>query len=152
MICLISVHMIISVEATTIEITERPQMSIEGTVVQYICKTDSAFPYSPSILWYVDDTLGHGNDEYTVVNNLSHGEYHGTNTDSTLRFTTKRMINLKKVKCILGSDDKKFKEHFLNVKCKYLLVYIHKKVDLKGFHFCSKLLPKPIYVHFKQFM
>ena len=94
-------------------------MSIEGTEVQYICETDSAYPSSPSVLWYVDDTLAHENDEYTVVNNSLHGEHHGNKTDSTLRFTAKREMNMKKVKCILENDDKKLKEHFLNVTCKY---------------------------------
>ena len=99
-------------------------MSIEGTVVQYKCETDSANPYSP-VLWYLADTLVGDNDEYTVVNNKSHGEYHGKKIDSTLRFKTKREINMKKVTCILGNNDKQLKEHFLNVTCKYFLVNIH---------------------------
>ena len=99
-------------------------MSIEGTEVQYMCETDSAYPSSPSVLWYVDDTFVHVNDEYTVVNTSSQGEFHGNKVHSVLKFTTKREMNKKRVKCILGNDDTKLKEHSLNVKCKYVLVHI----------------------------
>ena len=104
--------MIISVEATTIEMAERPQMSTEGTVVQYMCQTDSAYPYSPSVLWYVGDKQAHVNDEYTVVNKQSHGEYHGNKTESTLWFTTKRVINLKKSSAFLGMMPKNLRNIF----------------------------------------
>ena len=97
--------MIISVNSTTIGLTEKPEAFIEGTVVHYMCETDSAFPYPPSILWFVDDTPVLANDEYTVVDNQLHGNYHGIKTDSTLRFTTKRAMNRKKVKCMLQYDN-----------------------------------------------
>ena len=98
--------------------TEKPEASIEGRVVQYVCETDSSCPYSPFVLWFVDDTPVLANDEYTVVDNRSHGNYHGSKTGSTLRFRTKRAMNMKKVKCMLQNDNKKFREHILNVKCR----------------------------------
>ena len=138
--------MAISVNATTIELTKKPEAFIEGTEVQYMCETDSAFPYPPSILWFVDDTPVLAKNEYTAVDNQSHGNYHGTKTHSTLRFTTKRAMNRKTVKCMLQNDHKKFEEHILNVKCKYLVAHILQKVDLNAFHFCSTLVPTILYL------
>ena len=126
--------MIISVEATTIEMIKRPQLSVEGKVAQYMCETDSAHPHSPSVLWYMDDTLVGVNDKYTIVDNTSLGENHGKKTDSTLRFTIKREMNMKKVTCVLGNDDKKMREHTLNVKCKYFSAYTPKD-GYTGFSF-----------------
>ena len=126
--CHTSRHMIISVEATTIEMTEKPQVAILGRVAQFMCKTDSAYPNTPSVLWYMDETLVSVNNNLNVVDDSSSGENHGQKTKSRLRFTIKREMNMQKIKCLLGNNVKKVKEHVLNIKCKYLQVHNCQKV------------------------
>ena len=126
--------MIISVEATTIGLTKAPLAAIEeGREAQYVCETDSAYPDSPSVLWYVDNAHAGINDEHTVVNKTLAGNYSGQKTISTLTLETSRGMNLKKVKCVLENDDTKLEERTLNIMCKYLLLHKYQKVDLKVF-------------------
>ena len=133
--------LIISVEATTIEMTKVPQVAIEEkNEAQYECETSSAYPEPPSVLWYVDDDPVGVNDEHTVENNPSSGDHHGQKTKSTLRLTTNREMNMKKVKCVLENDDTKFNEHSLNVTCKYLPVHIYQKLELKVFCFVKSTI------------
>ena len=118
--------MIISVEATTIEMTKVPQGAVEeGIEAQYECETDSAYPDPPSVLWYVDDNPVSVN----VVSNPSSGSYHGQKTRSTLRLTTERGMNMKEVKCVLDNDDTKLDQLKLNVTCKYLPVHMYQNVS-----------------------
>ena len=109
--------------ATTIEMIEQTQAAIEGTVSQFVCETDSAYPHSPSVLWYLRETPVGIDDEHRIMNTMSDGENHGQKIDSTLRLIVKREMNMRKVKCMLKNDDKKWREHTLNVMCKYNALY-----------------------------
>ena len=102
--------------------TKTPSLPVEeGEIVRYVCETDSACPDSPSILWFVDDDPVDFNDEHSVVNDPSPGDYNGQKTKNILILTTKREMNMKKVKCVLENDAKKFVEHNMNVTCKYVI-------------------------------
>ena len=139
MICHASGYMIISVEATRIEMTEEPEVGYEGRVANFVCETDSAYPYSPSVLWFVDETPVNTKNGFTVVNNPLNGENHGNKTYSILRFIRKREMNMKRIKCMLGNNVEKVEEHILNVKCEYSQLHVITK-GFKGFLFSSKSL------------
>ena len=116
----------ISVEATTIDMTNVPQLAVEeGSLAEYICVTGSSYPQPPTVLWFFNGMIANANDELTVNNHLP-GEYQGVKTKNILRFTAKRAMNMKKVKCVLENDDTKFNQHNLNVACKFLRVYLCK--------------------------
>ena len=116
---------IILVEATTTHMTKVPQQSVdESSVAEYVCETDSASPEPAIVLWHVDGVPVEANNGHTVENDPSPDDYHGQKTKSTLRLITKREMNKKKVKCVLGNDQTKFDDHNLNVTCKYLLVHV----------------------------
>ena len=109
----------ISVEATTIDMKNAPRAAIaEGAAAEYFCDTDSAYPNPPVVLWYVEDIPVDINNGHTIDNYTSPGDYHGKKTNSTLRLTTKREMNKKKVKCSLENNGTKLIEHYLNVRCK----------------------------------
>ena len=111
----------ISVGATVVKMAKSPQTPIEeGSAVEYVCQTDSAYPDPPVLLWYVDGVHVDINDEHATENStISLGDYHGLKTKSGLRLIAKRAMNKKIVKCVLENDDTKLKEHTLSVKCKY---------------------------------
>ena len=118
----------ISVEARTINMTKVPKVAVEeGSVAEYICVTDSAYPEPPGVLWFVNDMSVSVNDGYTVKK--SHpGDYHGLKTKGTLRLTANRWMNKKQVKCSMRNNATNFNEHTLNVTCKYLLLHIYQAV------------------------
>ena len=119
----------ISVEATTISMTKVPQVPIEeGSEAEYVCETDSSYPDPPVVLWHVDGVHVGINDEQATENSTtSPGDYHGQTTKSALKLTIKRMMNKKKVKCVLENDDTKLNEQTITVKCTYLLMHVYKK-------------------------
>ena len=130
--------MTISVNATTINMTRGAEQAIEeGSMAEYVCETDCAYPDPPSVLWYVDDKpVGLINGQKDPTNNfLSCKDYNGQKTSSTIQLTTKREMNKKNVKCALDNDDTKFSEHNLNITCKYYLVYINRVKSFKLFIF-----------------
>ena len=96
--------------------TKNAQLDVkEGSLSEYVCETDCAYPGPPIVLWYVADQPvdGHAN------NSILCKDYNGHKTNSTLRLTTTREMNTKIVKCALENDDTIFDEHNLNVTCKY---------------------------------
>ena len=115
-----------SVEATTTDMTKFPRQAVQEVYqVEYVCKTDSAYPEPPVVLWHLDDVPVDVYHENTVENKASRGQYYGQKTQSTLRFRAGKDMNKKKVKCVLGNDQTKFSEQNLTVLCKYLLVYVY---------------------------
>ena len=111
----------ISVEATSINMIGVSQLAVEeGSITEYICMTDSAYPEPPTVLWLMNDVSVSVNDAKTEQNTLP-GDFYGNKTKSTLRLKLKRGMNQKKLKCVLENDDTKWNEYNLNVTCKFML-------------------------------
>ena len=134
-------RMMISVEATTINMIQVPKLNIkEGQIAEFICVTDSAYPQPPVVSWLVNDEHVNENVGHVIVVTQP-GEYQGQKTKSTLILIAKRAMNNKKVKCTLGNDTMKFNEHSLNVVCKYLFITSDVFSFIHSFLYGVKLLP-----------
>ena len=95
----------------------------EGSVLDYVCETDYAYP-DPPVLWFMDDEPVDANYVHTEEHYLSPVTCHEQMTKSILTLKIKRHMNNKTVKCVLRNSSTKLSKHVLNVMCKYLLVDI----------------------------
>ena len=123
----------ISGNATAINMTKFPKEEFveEGSEAEYVCETNYACCTDPpAVLWFVGDESVNSNEEHNI-HSKSSSSNNGQMTKSTLRLTTNRTFNKRQVKCVLGNDDTKLKEHNLNVKCEYLLMHIRQRLNVK---------------------
>ena len=127
-----------------------PQLLVdEGSVAEYMCETDSAYPNPAAVLWYLDDEPVDGREIHTDDRYPSH------NGDrpmilSTLRLTAKREMNNRIVKCVLRNNSTKCHEHRLHVMCEYLLVNIYQKWNTCTF-FAESILKHSFTSYFSLF-
>ena len=124
----------ILVRATTINMIKIPRLPVEeGSVVEYVCKTDSFYPNPTAVLWFVDDESVDEHDVHTEQKFSLSLDQNGQMTQSVLRLIAKREMNGRTVKCVLKNDITKSDKSNLNVMCKYLLVHMYIKVTVLRF-------------------
>ena len=106
----------------------------EGSVVDYVCETDYAYPAPPPVLWFVDDEPVDANYVQAEEDDTLPVAYHGQMTRSILTLKIKKDMNNKTIKCVLRNYSTKLSKHILNVVCKYRLVHVSQSFFVERFY------------------